>query len=576
MTMALALTLSLMLSVASLSPSSAIAAPIIVQTPQGQLEGLQTAKTTEFRGIRYATAQRFEAPVPTNKWDNVKQAMQFGSNCPQAVRFNLTEESLDEDCLFLNVTVPNDTSAPIKLPVMVWIPGGGFVGGGSNLYDASRLATEGKMVVVTLNYRVGVFGFMPHPAMDAGSNGTLGLEDQRLALKWVKDNIAAFGGDPDNVTIAGESAGSGSICLHLASPERLARLFRQAVLISGACLQQLPTLEQALKSPIWQTISHNPKDPSRRFKCPIPGDADYSDAVSLECLKKIPVSDLLEAQTFEAGNNLIALLPVTGNQTVPRTFKEAVQSGEIMKVPMVIGGATDELRLYVAYDTLGDNPTKTPYPVNQQNLRNHYLPAYYGTDLQIHRLILQRYFGSDSDPVDLNGASLGSMLSDFNPHVGINHCLYLRTSNKLNGVAQMPPLYQFEFNDPNALVLGVGLADGKDPGFALGAVHSSILNYLFPNFSNTKAIDAPDLPKPSDALASHIIQYLANFMRDGAPSAPSAPSWPRYDGTLAAPASDKVMLFKPNDIRTYAGYGDLQPESRAGHQCAFWQTLFSE
>lgn len=577
--------LHLLLAVMLATPlaSQAEMPSVMVQTPLGNIEGLEDTEngTTTFKGIRYATADRFELPIPTEGWSGTTAAKAFGSNCPQAARYNLTEQSLNENCLFLNVTVPAGTEPNAKLPVMVWIPGGGFVGGGSSLYDASRLAREGNLVVVTLNYRVGLFGFMPHPAMDRASNGTLGLEDQRMAMRWVKDNIAAFGGNPENITIAGESAGTGSICQHLASPENVDGLFQKAILISGACLQPLQTLEQALANATWEAVSQNPKDPNRRVHCPVPGDRDYSDSASLDCLKAASVSDLLQAQTFEAGNNLIAFLPVTDNQTVPRSFKQALASDQIMKVPMVIGGAKNELRLYVAYDVLGDNATQTKYPVNLQNVLQYYLPAYYGTDNALHRQIIERYFGSEtatknSVPKNLDGATLGSMLSDFNPTIGLNNCLYLQTSNMLNGVTGMPAIYQFEFDDPNALVLGVGIAPGKDPGFALGAVHSAILNYLFPNYSNTAEINAPDLPRPSDKLASQIIQYLANFMHQGAPSASALPNWPRYDGTTESPASDKVMLFTPGQLATYKPYGDLGPDSRQGHQCAFWESLFPQ
>ncbi|UOD50058.1 carboxylesterase family protein [Orrella daihaiensis] len=550
--------------------------PVVIQTPSGSIKGQHNtnAGVNEFRGIQYATADRFEPPVPVSNWAGILAATKFGSNCPQAARFNLTEESLEENCLYLNVTTPDNAKPDDKLPVLVWIHGGGFVGGGSNLYRLDRIAREANVVVVSLNYRTGLFGFMPHPAIDVGINGNLGLEDQRAALRWVQKNIASFGGDPDNVTLAGESAGTGLICLHLASPEAVRGAFHKAILISGACLQQIPTLEQALADPIWEAVSHNPKDSNRKFRCPVPGDKDYSDQASLACLKNQSVSDLLQAQTYEAGNRLLSFVPVTGNKTVPRSFHEAVGSGNIMKVPMIMGSATHELRLYIAYDVLGDNGTKTEYPVTIDNVNQYYLPAFYGTDAAIHQKILQRYFGDATNPMNLNGATLGSMLSSYNPYVGINNCLHLQTANTLNGVAGMPPIYQFEFSDPNALVLGVGLAPGKDPGFELGAVHSSILNYLFPNFSNTMAINAPDLPPASDELASQMIAYISRFMRGDEDFSGFPAQWNAYDGSQASPASENVLLFRPNEIKLFNAYGGLSPDSTAGHQCAFWNSMY--
>ncbi|QWD86072.1 carboxylesterase family protein [Polynucleobacter asymbioticus] len=549
---------------------------VTVQTSSGVLRGLAANGVSEYKGIAYATANRFEMPVAARPWVGVKDATKFASNCPQAARFNLTEESLNEDCLYLNVAVPSDIKANEKLPVMLWIPGGGFVGGGSNLYKLDQMAREGRMVIVSMNYRVGLFGFMPHPAMDSSSNGDLGLEDQREAMRWVQKNIAAFGGDPNNVTVAGESAGAGSICQHLASPEVVTGLFQKALLISGACLQVLPTLNQALATPIWKSVSNNPKDPNRRFKCPVPGDTNYSEKESLSCLKKISVAELLEAQTYEAGNSILSFVPVTGNKTVPRSFKDAVATGNVVRVPIAYGGAQNELRLYVGYDALGDNANHTKYPANLENANRYYLPAFYGSDEKINQKILARYFGDAKNPKNLNGATLGSMLSDFNPHVGINNCFYLRTSNALNGVSNMPPIYQFEFGDPNALVLGVGIAKGSNPGFPLGAVHSSILNYFFPNLSNTAAINAPNLPPPSEKLGKQMTAYLASFMRDGKPSLAGQPVWPRYDGTKEKPSSKNVMFFSPDNIHTYSAYGGVQAGSKAGHQCAFWNEIYPE
>jgi len=552
---------------------------VLLQTPSGQLKGLANARESvvEFKGIQYATAERFALPKPTSHWTDVKDATKFASNCPQAARYNLTEESLNEDCLYLNVSAPSDLKPNEKLPVLVWIPGGAFVGGGSNLYRLDRLARRGRMIVVSINYRVGLFGFMPHPAMDPATNGDLGLEDQREALRWVQKNIAAFGGESTNVTVAGESAGAGSICQHLASPEAVQSLFNKAVLISAACLQELPTLEQALATPIWQSVASNAKDPQRAYRCPIPSDVNYSAAASLACLKKISVKDLLEAQTFEAGNQVLSFMPVTHNQTVPRSFKEGAANGKLLTVPLMMGGAQNELRLYVAYDSLGDNGTHTQFPVNLKSLANYYLRAFYGKDDRgLYKKMIERYFENAQHPKDLNGATLGSMLSDFNPHIGINNCFYLRTANRLGGVAAMPPVYQFEFADSNAMVLGVGIAKGKSPGFALGAVHSSILNCLFPHLSNTAATDAPDLPQASEQLGDQMIAYLASFLRDNLPRVPGLPDWPRYDGTQSHPASNKVMFFTPNNSHTYQAYGANEIASRAGHQCAFWNELYPD
>jgi para-nitrobenzyl esterase len=151
------------------------------------------------------------------------------------------------------------------------------------------------------------------------------------------------------------------------------------------------------------------------------------------------------------------------------------------------------------------------------------------------------------------------MLSDHQEAVGINDCLYLWTSDAFLDWA--PAIYQWEFADPDALVLGVGIAKGMDPGFALGAVHSSELNYLFPNLSNTAAIDAPDLPPASEAMADQLVAYWGSFAATGAPAPTGQPPWPRYER-----GGTKVMRFTPGNVAPY--------DAHTAHRCAFWKGLF--
>ena len=134
-----------------------------------------------------------DLPAPPEPWTEVRDATQYRHGCPQVVRFDVTEASENEDCLHLNIAVPD--SAPARTPVLVWVHGGAWVGGSNDIYAIDHLARETGLVVVAINYRLGALGFMPHPAFDADANGALGFEDQRFALTWVHRNIAAFGGD---------------------------------------------------------------------------------------------------------------------------------------------------------------------------------------------------------------------------------------------------------------------------------------------------------------------------------------------------------------------------------------------
>src|SRR4051795_6080739 len=219
-----------------------------VKTRLGAVEGKDDGKVKAFLGIPYAAPPvgelRWKAPAPAAKWPGVKKATEFGSHCMQGNVFGdmvFHDPGGSEDCLSLNVWVPDKHAEP-TMPVMVWIYGGGFVAGTTSeaRQDGTHLAQQG-VIVVSMNYRLGVFGFMVHPelAKESGRNsaGNYGLLDQLEALKWVHDNIGAFGGDPGNVTIFGESAGSFSVSAQMASP--LAKgLFQKAIGESGAAFSR--------------------------------------------------------------------------------------------------------------------------------------------------------------------------------------------------------------------------------------------------------------------------------------------------------------------------------------------------
>jgi para-nitrobenzyl esterase len=211
----------------------------IIETDKGLVIGWRTKGVSEFLGIPYAKppigALRWQSPQPMPNWSNVKFAKVFGPTCAQVTTLGpfAGPANSNEDCLYLNVFTPDQlvqNKPKEKLPVLVWIHGGGYVDGESNDYDASKLAHDGKMVVVTINYRLNLFGFLAVPALKG--NGNYGLEDMQAALRWVHDNIAAFGGDADNVTVGGQSAGAGAAAAMVVSPGAKG-LIHRAIFQSG-------------------------------------------------------------------------------------------------------------------------------------------------------------------------------------------------------------------------------------------------------------------------------------------------------------------------------------------------------
>lgn len=513
----------------------------VLTTPQGPLRGVVRNGVIEYRGLPYAVRpERWSPPLLSPGWQGLRDAGSFGPACPQQARFNLTEASSEEDCLSLNVSRPVSIAPGRRLPVLVWIHGGAFVGGSANLYRLDALARQG-LVVVTANYRLGVLGFMPHPAFDPATNGNLGLLDQREALRWVQRNIAAFGGDPSQVTLAGESAGAGSICQHLAAPELSRGLFHKAIVISGGCLMPLPTVESY--GQLGSTIA-------TAAGCP-----QSTRAPLLACLRAKPVEALLRAGDQATRGKTMTFGPSIGaSQATPRSMADALAQGKVHNVPVLMGGARDELRLYIGYDQQSTNPiTAENYP---DRLLDHYATPEEPLDAGRRQRILARYPLSDPRRAP---ETLGSVISHYNPQVGINNCLYWHTASALRRRIGMP-IYGFEFNDPKALVVGVGIAATPDPQMDFAAVHSSVLNYLFPHLSNTSRIDAPDLLPQSQPLAFQMQQIVASFARAGVPTAAGLPHWPVFQN------GNSVMLLSPGNSGPY--------NAEAYHGCSFWRELF--
>ena len=502
--------------------------PLLIRTGDGLVRGAEAAGVRQFKGIPFAApplgALRFEPPAPVVPWQGVLDASQYRAACPQAMRFGLTEASDEEDCLHLNVAVPATPDKGLLRPVLVWFYGGAFVGGSTKLYPLDHLAREGDMVVVSSNYRLGPLGFMAHPAFGADFNGGYALEDQRQALRWVQQNIAAFGGDPRNVTIGGVSAGAASVCMHLIAPERTAGLFHKAIIQSAGCTWQMRPVAEAQKSGL---------EVAKIVGCTDP-------ATALACLRSKSAHDLVAAGTTVAGKDYLAFAPSYGTKALPRPSAEAFASGNFVRVPILNGGAKDEMRVYVGYEV--EAGVKITPEVYRERLR-----ALYGknADAVITNYPVERY---SSPPT-----ALGSVMSDFMPGAGLNMCLFLRTAWL---ASRYVPVYEYEFADPNAPPVM------KNPGMELGAVHTAEMPYLFPRFSNTSRLDGPEVEPGSQPLSTQMVAYWSAFVHTGVPSVKGLPQWQPFA------ANGLTLRLKPGEVGMF--------DAGQSHQCPFWEKLYPD
>ena len=487
-----------------------------VETSAGALEGEYADDARDllvFRGVPYAQPPvgdaRWRPPAPVEPWDGVRPAQAFAPACwqrPNDLLSLYARGDLDrsEDCLHLNVWTPA-ADAAAALPVMVWYHGGGHnAGAGSpRIFDGAALARRG-VVLVTLNYRLGPFGFLAHPALTAesprASSGNYGLLDQIAALEWVRDNAAAFGGDPGNVTIFGQSAGSWTVCYLMASP--LAKgLFHKAIGQSGGCFEgERPHLADATGEPGAEQSAH---------------DAGLAAAAALG----------VEGEGPEAAAALRALAPETvldetlgsgaviDGWVVPRPPRAIFAAGEHHDVPVVVGATADEVNA----DLAGGAPTRDEL---EASVRSRYgsaadeLLAAYAGELADSPTTAARQIRTDRRFVWEMRAWARAVEA-----AGNDAYLYF--------FSHAPPVFRLYVHDqPDLRVEG-----GRR---SYGAYHSGELAYVFGN-TGLVGLDWTDW---DHELSRVITRYWTNFARTGDPNGEGLPAWPRYER-----ATDRSMEF---------------------------------
>ncbi|MFQ5698137.1 MAG: carboxylesterase/lipase family protein [Myxococcota bacterium] len=476
-----------------------------VDTPSGALEGERQGGAAIFRGIPYARppvgSRRFRAPEPAAPWTGTRLARSFRSSAPQSAPMlpllgrliGGTAPGQSEDCLYLNVWTP--APDPRRRPVLVWIHGGAFVmgSGSSALYSGRRLAVRGDVVVVTLNYRLGALGFLnlrglvPH-GDDVPSN--LGLRDQIAALEWVQRHIECFGGDPENVTLMGESAGAMSVGTLLGTP-RAQGLFGRAILQSGAA-HNVASREQA---------AHVAESLLREV------GVDALDAGGLE---KLSLSALLRAQrkvglSLGARGGLMAWQPSLDDDLLTTPPLRTIESGLSKSVPVLIGTNRDEWRLFLWGDPQGRR--LDPAGLRRRIERSLQPAPSRDVDLAVELYSRPRLDRGRPTPTD--------SWVDFQ-----TDRIFRYPATRLAEIQSrhVPETYAYLFNwRPPLLRTRLGAAHGVEIPFVLGSLRRRELRPLI-GWSPSAL-----------RLCDRMQQAWAHFARTGRPECDLLPDWPAYD-----------------------------------------------
>ncbi|TDQ00702.1 carboxylesterase/lipase family protein [Labedaea rhizosphaerae] len=495
-----------------------------VSTSSGTLHGRTTATAREFLGVRYAqppTGQRrWTLPQPAPAAPGVVDATKAGPACPQATAVPGSQSSTSEDCLFLNVTTPYSRRAGEKLPVMVWWHGGGFTSGAGAEYDAQRLAARGNVIVVTVNYRLGVFGYLGLPGL-AGS-GDFGFADQVAGTRWAKQNAAAFGGDPDDITVFGESAGGMSACALLTSPAATGLVQRIAI-SSGTCGLHWPA--GGLFPGLPDDTPYKPLAANEQNGLAAAKTLGCKQSDPLACLRGLPVDALVKIG--ERFTNQLAY----GTELLPIEPVKAVQEGKIAAIPVLSGGNRDEHNSFVAGAVAADPKaiTAATYPTLVRTAFGASAPK-----------VLRRYPLTRFGSAPLAWARVVTDSAWSCPTLAGDRAMAARTR-----------VYGYEFADPRP----PNVNGSKDPAFAHSAAHATDLPYLF-DLGGHNLLDG----QGQHRLADTMIAYWSSFARTGVPTAPGAPAM-----RAMTPTSSSVTALAP---------GTTGPDdTSARHQCAFWQTV---
>ncbi len=534
-----------------------------VATTEGKVQGFVVNNISEFLGIPYAAPPvgnlRWRPPVAHAAWKNKLQATAYGPICAQIYLFGAYAgpANNNEDCLYLNVFTPLPKEGQ-NLPVIFWIHGGGDANGETPGYDGSKLAAQGT-VVVSMEYRMNLFGFLAIPSLDnEGHNfGNYGILDQQFALHWVHDNIAKFGGDPNNVTVGGQSAGAQDTSINMISP-LAAGLFKHGICMSE-CNVNLTPLATAVAN-------------GNAFASAV-GCGSKTGAAQAKCLRAVP------AATIEAlaGNGINYTTQPGAPGPTSTGFSQDTNSSAYLSGDGIIDGTIIPIQPIVAWHTGAFNKPMSIMNGSVADEENFFLapiemfetPRKALTAAQYESAINTSYAGPNAAPgLPYPPGTAAAILAHYPISAypsaqlawdaALTDPIHCRDAHIDAILGPQVPLYAYEFDDRTAPNYFTPM-----PGFVAWAYHTSDQQYLFPGWSGGPLGTPHPLNRLQSILSDELVAAWTNFAKTGNPNGVGNTPWPRSTAKRHAVLSENISA-----LSTYT-----QANYNKRHQCAFWETI---